>query len=498
MDYILLGAVAVFLVFVLVVLVIRIRRRSRSEDDESSEPVEDKLARTEAVTQKGAGDSAVSRPVRADRTVAPADDRILSGPSSSEQVQSRIQLPPEAHAPEGEKIRILIVDDNTGTRENVSRLLYFEDDLEVIGQAVNGRHGLEMAKQLKPHIVLMDINMPDMDGIAAAQKMSVDTPFSQIIMMSVQSDPHYMKRAMAAGARDFQPKPFTSQELVSCIRRVYAIGLPVYQQIEVLDRSKTKSKTPPSEADGDALRMPVVAVYSPKGGVGTSAVAANLAVAFQREQGNAVLFDGDLQTGDISVHLNTQPQRTVADMLFEGSLDIDLLDDVLLSHTSGLKLLLAPARPEMADAITSKMLDEIIKSTSQHFQMTVIDTSSQLLDSTLAILERADYIVLVMTPELTAIKSSKLFLELAEKIDLNTDRVMVVINQATLPGSIKPQKIEEFLKVENSHSVPHDPRLHFAINRGNAICLTEPGAPSATAIFRLARTLLERTRASHS
>jgi pilus assembly protein CpaE len=494
MNYILLAALAVLLILVVAVIVIRIRRRSQTDADESSEPVLDKLAKTEPVKQKGSGDSFGSRPVRAGTAVAPSDDKILAGPSPGEQIQSRIELPPEAHAPEGEKIRILIVDDNTGTRENVSRLLYFEEDLEVIGQAVNGRHGLEMAKQLKPHIVLMDINMPDMDGITAAQRMSVDAPFSQIIMMSVQADPHYMKRAMTAGARDFQPKPFTSKELVSCIRRVYAIGLPVFQQIEALDQSKTKSKAQLSEADEAALRTPVVAVYSPKGGVGTSALAVNLAVAFQREQGDTLLFDGDLQTGDISVHLNTQPQRTVADMLFEGSLDIDLLDDVLLSHASGLKLLLAPAQPEMADAINSKMLDEIVTSVRHHFQMMVIDTSSQLLDSTLAILERADYIVLVMTPELTAIKSSKLFLELAENIDLNLDRIMVVINQATLPGSIKPQKIEEFLRVENSHTVPHDPRLHFAINRGNAICLTEPGAPSATAIFKLARSLLERTR----
>ena len=66
-----------------------------------------------------------------------------------------------------------------------------------------------MAVELKPHIVLMDINMPDMDGITATQKMGLQIPFSQVIIMSVQSDQHYMKQAMAAGARDFQPKPFS-------------------------------------------------------------------------------------------------------------------------------------------------------------------------------------------------------------------------------------------------------------------------------------------------
>ena len=95
-----------------------------------------------------------------------------------------------------------------------------------------------MAIELKPHIVLMDINMPDMDGITATQKMSLQSPFSQVVIMSVQNDQHYMKRAMAAGARDFQAKPFTSEELVGCVRRVYNLGLRTYQQFEAAEHAK--------------------------------------------------------------------------------------------------------------------------------------------------------------------------------------------------------------------------------------------------------------------
>ena len=73
----------------------------------------------------------------------------------------------------GNKIRILIVDDNKDTRENVSRLIAFESDMEVVGQAYNGITGLELADEYQPHIVLMDINMPDMDGITATREMSI-------------------------------------------------------------------------------------------------------------------------------------------------------------------------------------------------------------------------------------------------------------------------------------------------------------------------------------
>ena len=86
------------------------------------------------------------------------------------------------------KIRVLIVDDITETRENIKKLVYFEDDIEVIGMASNGNEGIELAGRLEPDVVLMDINMPGMDGIAASQAISVKHPNVQVIMMSVQSE----------------------------------------------------------------------------------------------------------------------------------------------------------------------------------------------------------------------------------------------------------------------------------------------------------------------
>ncbi len=68
-----------------------------------------------------------------------------------------------------QKIRVLIVDDVAETRENIRKLLQFESDLEVVGAANSGRSGIEAAKELRPDVVLMDINMPDMDGITATE-----------------------------------------------------------------------------------------------------------------------------------------------------------------------------------------------------------------------------------------------------------------------------------------------------------------------------------------
>src|SRR5512144_379430 len=118
-----------------------------------------------------------------------------------------------------DKIRVLIVDDIAETRENVRKLLQFEADVEVIGAARSGKEGVQLAQELNPDVVLMDINMPDIDGIAATETIRHKSPETQVVILSVQGDQNYMRRAMLAGARDFLTKPPMGDELISAVRR---------------------------------------------------------------------------------------------------------------------------------------------------------------------------------------------------------------------------------------------------------------------------------------
>ena len=498
------GILILFFVALVVGVLLVVRRRAAAQPAEETpkqtpkKPLKKTASQSASKKRDQTNIESASQTVTESKPAQPRPARSRSpsafNPTNSSSAAPAHPAKPEAaKAPPGEKIRILIVDDNEGTRENVTRLLYFEDDLAVVGQAMNGRQGLEMAIEMKPHIVLMDINMPDMDGITATQEMGLQSPFSQVIIMSVQSDQHYMKRAMAAGARDFQPKPFTSEELVSCIRRVYKIGLPVYQQFEALEQAKaTQRTTKAQESRGqDGADAPVIAVYSPKGGVGTSAIAGNLAVALQQEVGDTVLMDSALQFGDVMVHLNTRATRTISDLVHENGLEADLLLDVLLPHNSGLKLLLAPPSPELAEVVTPTAVTEVVKSLKQQFKLVIIDTYSQLTDITLAVLDNADYILLVTTPELPSIKSAKHFLELAEMLEFDPNRLKVVINRANEFGGIPPRKVENVLNLNHTFLIPNDPRLDAALRKGLSVCLQDTGAPAAVAIADMARQVWE-------
>jgi pilus assembly protein CpaE len=102
-----------------------------------------------------------------------------------------------------DQIRVLIVDDIAETRDHLTKLLSFERDLVVVGAAASGPEAIEMAQKLLPDVVLMDINMPEMDGITATERLAPLVPTAAIVMMSVQGEADYLRRSMLAGAREF-------------------------------------------------------------------------------------------------------------------------------------------------------------------------------------------------------------------------------------------------------------------------------------------------------
>src|SRR5918996_2369649 len=176
-----------------------------------------------------------------------------------------------------DQIRVLIVDDIPETRDHLSKLLGFEGDIDVVGAAASGQEALRLATSLTPDVVLMDINMPDMDGIATTEEMARAVPTASVIMMSVQGEADYLRRSMLAGAREFLVKPFSSDELTASIRQVFV------REREKMSRrsaspapSATGSNGSTEASDHDGR---VVAVFSPKGGVGRTTVAVNLAIA---------------------------------------------------------------------------------------------------------------------------------------------------------------------------------------------------------------------------
>src|SRR5712671_1530666 len=177
-----------------------------------------------------------------------------------------------------DQIKVLIVDDIPETRDHLAKLLGFESDIEVVGSAASGAEALTAAISLLPDVVLMDINMPDMDGIAATEQLSAAVPSAAVVMMSVQGEADYLRRSMLAGAREFLVKPFSSDELTASIRQVYTRERDKQTRMNampLISGTPGGGSTPAGEDDG--RNGQIIALFSPKGGVGRTTVAVNLA-----------------------------------------------------------------------------------------------------------------------------------------------------------------------------------------------------------------------------
>ena len=117
-------------------------------------------------------------------------------------------------------ITILIVDDHEIIRRGLKMRLALEPDFAVVGEAASGKDALEQARLLKPDIVLMDVNMPQMDGITATHRMNIVSPHSAIILLSLADDERIRQIALDAGARAFLPKHSQTDPLIFTVRQL--------------------------------------------------------------------------------------------------------------------------------------------------------------------------------------------------------------------------------------------------------------------------------------
>jgi pilus assembly protein CpaE len=402
--------------------------------------------------------------------------------------------------PLANKIRVMIVDDVSETRENVRKLLQFEADVDVVGVARTGKEAIQLSQELNPDVVLMDINMPDMDGISATEAIHSKQPAVQVVILSVQSDQNYMRRAMLAGARDFLTKPPMGDELISAIRRAGAMAQSERSksaQVQVAPISGNVGVI----AGYGASKGKIVTIYSPKGGVGCTTLAVNLALTLHNEDTPVVLVDGNLQFGDVAVFINEQGKNTIIDLAPRADeLDPEIVEEVMLKHaSSGLHVLAAPSRPEYAEKVSSGQFTKVLEYLRQLYAYVIVDTASLLTDVTLSAIDVSDLVVLVTTQDIPAIKNCRLFLDLLQTLGIERERILFVMNRFDKRINITPERVTENLKQEIVSVIPFDEQTTTkAVNRGVPFVLDSKNQPAARGIFSLAESVRARVAAQES
>ena len=122
-------------------------------------------------------------------------------------------------------IRILLADDHTIVRDGLRALLEKQTDIEVVGEAGDGRECVRLAAELTPDVVMMDVAMPEMNGIEAARRIITDNPSTRVVMLSMHRDESYVLRALKAGAKGYLLKDSPREDVLAAIRAA-AVGRP--------------------------------------------------------------------------------------------------------------------------------------------------------------------------------------------------------------------------------------------------------------------------------
>lgn len=419
------------------------------------------------------------------------------------------------------KIRVLLVDDIADTRENMKKLLFFEDDIEVVGSAGTGEEGIALAKQLSPDVVIMDINMPGIDGITAAATLTREVPGIQIIMMSVQGEADYLRRSMLAGAREFLIKPPSAEQIVTSIRRVYELkqSSPIPPPFAPTPQPanpntpapipngnsggynantatyNTGGQTPYPQNYGRNTPEPerqgqLIALFGSKGGVGTTSLGVNLAIAIQQQRPNAriAVLDCNTEFGDLAVLLNLNVNRNLLDLVDVEELEAQYVNDIFIPHTSGIKVLPNPS-PTQAELVTGEKIRRVLPVLRRQFDYVFFDTRPTFTEPVLGILDDADTVLLITTADIPSIRNARLFFEVVDQLNYPAGKVKLILNKYDPAGSVSAQAIQTSIKHPLLAEIPRDDRaVGHAIQQGLPYVMANARNEVSAAIIRLART----------
>jgi pilus assembly protein CpaE len=398
-----------------------------------------------------------SRPRRSKREAASTAPGLL--PDQPEVAPEDVQRP----------LRLILVEEVPEVVAHVREMLRGQPSLRIVEVVADGRRVAHEVRELRADVVLVDSLLQGRaSGLDVLERLRSTTPGIAVVALGVPADAGLAER-MRSNADAVVAMPFGTIDLARGIRAAY---------------------------DGRAVRDPahatrIVAVYAAKGGVGKTTLALNLAVGLAASGVRTALVDGSLQYGDLRRLLRVDAgEPSICDLPTDCVRASDLVG-TMRRGPGGVDLLFAPPRLEMADMVTARDLDKILDLLRRTYQAVVVDTPSALNDTTLTVLDMADVILQVLTPEPAALDSTRAAAAAFAAIGYPTTKVRIVINRADTMGGLRPDQLRRALGREPDHVIASDWQLVSGSNQeGVPFIVASPDARISRDIMELAGAVM--------
>ena len=371
----------------------------------------------------------------------------------------------------GEQIRLLVVEDVPQVASHVRALLQVQSQIKMLDVVTAGDRAVASVAEMRPDVVLVDALLQgSVSGQQVARQIRQADPAIGVIVLTVPQNPVHEDPEQGIDA--VLKMPFSGFDLTTLVRKV--------GQARAAESPRSSSM--------------LVSLFSPKGGVGRTTLAYNLAVALGQEH-RVCLVDGSLQFGDLRGLLRVPASAPSILNLPTDRIKESDFGDVAWRDPSGIDILLAPPRVEMAEMVTTGDIEKVLSLLRQLYELVIVDTRAALSEDVLVFLDASDLIVQVLTYDSMAIRSLAMAGETFAAIGYPPSKMVTVLNRSDSSGGFSKTDVEQALGSTIDFEVVSDGRLVLAANNeGNAFVTSSPESPVALGVRAIADALAVRLR----
>jgi pilus assembly protein CpaE len=369
--------------------------------------------------------------------------------------------------------RVLFVDDEGQIRKVVEA--YLTRHGYVVTTATDGYEAMREIKNQRPHIVITDVSMPNLNGLELTRRLRAEAATARlpVIMLSAKKQGDDILAGYAQGADEYVAKPVELAVLAAKIE-------------QLLKRMKVSDDA--AAVAAPTTRGRVCLFLHGKGGVGTTTLAVNGAIALASSMIYRVtLLDLSLEFPNVALLMNLKPKQTLADLADVRIEDMteDLFDLFLATHSSGVRVVVGADRPELAELVTVPAVHHALDRLRAISDYVLVDSAATFSQRTLAAIDGADVIFVVTSSHLAALKATTEILTVLEKLGVPKERVLLALNRTTASG-LEADQVARFFGRAPEVTVPFTRPFDDAADEGKPLVMTSPQNSGAVVMRDLA------------